>query len=96
VYPTDLITNVTLFNPFDSRHQLKEDSLADAEAQKNRAYKADYHVHSSIFAQLAKIPLVSKVLISLSISSSLLIIMCRVSEPEDLFRRCALTCHSCL
>jgi hypothetical protein len=41
--PTDLITDITLVHPFNSRHQLNEDPLADAEAKKNRAYKADYH-----------------------------------------------------
>ena len=51
--PTDLITDVTLVHPFDSRHQLKKDSLADAEARKNRLYKADYHAHGCAFAPLA-------------------------------------------
>jgi hypothetical protein len=51
--PTDLITDVTLVHPFTSRHQLKDDSLADAEARKNRAYKADYHAHGFAFAPLA-------------------------------------------
>ena len=51
--PTDLITDVTLVHPFTSHHQLKDDSLADAEARKNRAYKADYHAHGFAFAPLA-------------------------------------------
>ena len=48
--PTDLITYVTLVHPFTSRHQLKDDSLADAEARK---YKADYHAHGLAIAPLA-------------------------------------------
>jgi hypothetical protein len=51
--PTDLITDVMLVHPCDSRHQLKEYSLADAEAKKNRACKADYHAHGLAFALLA-------------------------------------------
>jgi hypothetical protein len=51
--PTDLITDVTLIHPCDSCHQLKEYSLADAEAKKNRACKADYHAHGLAFALLA-------------------------------------------
>ena len=51
--PTDLITDVTLVHPFDSHHQLKEDSLADAEARKNRMYKAAYHAQGLAFAPLA-------------------------------------------
>jgi hypothetical protein len=48
--PNDLITDVTLVHPFNSRHQLKEDSLADAETRKNRAYKTDYHAQGLAFA----------------------------------------------
>jgi len=51
--PTDLITDVTLVHPFDTRHQLNEDSLADAEVKKNKAYKADYHALGLTFAPLA-------------------------------------------
>ena len=51
--PTDLITDVTLVHPFDTRHQLNEDSLADAEARKNRSYKADYRALGLAFAPLA-------------------------------------------
>ena len=51
--PTDLITDVTLVHPFDTRHQLNEDSLADAEVKKNKAYKADYHALGLAFAPLA-------------------------------------------
>jgi hypothetical protein len=29
--PADLVIDVTLIHPFNSRHQLKEDALADAE-----------------------------------------------------------------
>jgi hypothetical protein len=55
VSPTDLVTYVTLVHPFHSRHQLKEDSLADAETRKNRALacKTDYHAQSLAFALLA-------------------------------------------
>ena len=51
--PTDLITDVTLVHPFDSRHQLSEDTIADAEAKKNRLYKASYHGQGYAFAPLA-------------------------------------------
>jgi hypothetical protein len=50
--PNDLITDVTLVNPFNSRHQLKEDSLADAETRKTRACKTDYHAQGLAFAPL--------------------------------------------
>ena len=48
--PTDLITDVTLVHPFDTRHQLNEDSLAAAEVKKNKAYKAEYHALGLAFA----------------------------------------------
>ena len=51
--PTELITDVTLVHPYDSRHRFKEDSLSDAEAKKNRLYKEDYHVQGAAFAPLA-------------------------------------------
>jgi hypothetical protein len=51
--PTELVTNVTLVHPFKSHHQLKEDSLADAETRKKRAYKTDYHAQDLAFASLA-------------------------------------------
>jgi hypothetical protein len=44
--PTALIADVTLVHPFDSRHALKEDSLADAEAGNKRAHRADSHAHA--------------------------------------------------
>ena len=40
-------------HPFDSRHRLKEDILADAEAKKNRLYKEAYHGQGHAFAPLA-------------------------------------------
>jgi hypothetical protein len=42
-------------SPVDSRHQLKEDSLADAVAGENRAYKADSDYHAHGLAQFAKL-----------------------------------------
>ena len=50
VFPTDLITNVTLLHPFDTCHQLNKVSLTDEEAKKNKSYKADYHVLGLAFA----------------------------------------------
>jgi hypothetical protein len=62
VSPTDLITDVTLAHPFDSRHELEKDYLADGEARSHLLYQADYHAHNLAFAPFAHI-LVSKVLI---------------------------------
>ena len=51
--PTDLVTDVTLVHPYDSHHHLKADTLVDAEAKKNRSYKAAYHAQGRAFAPLA-------------------------------------------
>jgi hypothetical protein len=49
-----MIKDVTLFHStLVINYQLKEDSLADAEARKNRDYKADQHAHGLVFAPLA-------------------------------------------
>ncbi len=53
VSPNDLVTKFTLAHPFNSCHQLKKDSLADAEARINRSYVTDYHAHGLVFARLA-------------------------------------------
>jgi hypothetical protein len=54
VSPTDLVTDVALVRPFNSRHQLewKEDPLDHAETRENRAYKTDYHVQSTMIGQI--------------------------------------------
>ncbi len=76
--PTDLVTDVTLVHPFNSRHQLKEDFFPDAETRKNLAYKTDYRAQDLAFAgpRWPAIPLVSNVLIpSGDISGSLQVVM---------------------
>jgi hypothetical protein len=89
--PTDLVTDVILAHPFNSRHQLREDSIADAETRKNQAYKTDHHAQGLAFAPLACVSFGQQ-------GSALLryLWLIALSCAADMFGTCALLSLSCL